>query len=686
MIRLGTRQELTEEEVIELQTAASTLCSDIAAVAGDRDLARKRYYCQSPYGLDGVRRSAKGEKIKPFKGSANNAIRWGEEVVDVERCMILEMLRRAERIVVARGGGEASDRRASALSKLLDWGIAHMGSEWTRQLTLALNYALVDTPGVALVTIAWEKRKVVAPRLLTIDDCTVAMVKADNSLGENLIDNLRNGLTDDRYAVALSAGMNLTQELAEEVLDCFQDDDEVEVVAPIGEEEGPMIAAWQYGSDFLVPRTCTKLDYASPWFRREWVTEARLRELATAGDWDEAFVEAALEHKGEAPYNFEEDGIDWTDRQEMVCLIWAYTVRHEHGVLSRWETVMCAAPGITACGRELLRGHRGRFPAVFLARERNSDRVLDSRGVASISSPTLDLAKKLTDTGSNNAIIGGLPPLTLHGSATKVALNPLSVISLRSGTELRFLHPPAYPAQGNNEVERLRRELFDYFGLTTKDADADVVAIRRRARMAALLDSLKDVLEGVLSCIQANASQRVLLEVLGKEAADPQLRREISGNFQLQLKVNIDDLVIKSVIEKVTALGQVIAPLDRNHQVDTAPILRCAVRNLFPNLSEETVTTEVNASQRELREEQDNFVKIKAGLKPPMNVDGGWNYEVRLAFWQQQLQENPQAIDEMSPEAQQFAQEWMQALQQQVQQYGANADLGRTGSPDVMPE
>ena len=59
---------------------------------------------------------------------------------------------------------------------------------------------------------------------------------------------------------------------------------------------------------------------------------------------------------------------------------------------------------------------------------------------------------------------------------------------------------------------------------------------------------------------------------------------------------------------------------------------------------------------------------------------------MRLAFWQQQLQENPQAIDEMSPEAQQFAQEWMQALQQQVQQYGANADLGRTGSPDVMPE
>ena len=68
-----------------------------------------------------------------------------------------------------------------------------------------------------------------------------------------------------------------------------------------------------------------------------------------------------------------------------------------------------------------------------------------------------------------------------------------------------------------------------------------------------------------------------------------------------------------------------------------------------------------------------------------MNVEGGWNYAARLQFWQEQLQQNPTAIEEMSPEAQAFSQQWMQALQQQDQQFGANAELGRTGAPDVQP-
>lgn len=685
MIRLGTRQDLSEEDYIRIDEAAQMLCADISVVAGTRDEARRRYYGRSPYGLDGVRRHGGGERVRPFKGAANNVLRWGEEVVDAERSMVLEMLRRSEKIVTALGGGEGGERRAAALSKLLEWGISRMGDEWTRQLTLALNYALVDTPGVALVTIDWERRTVVAPRRITLEMCSRAMVQANANLAQTMAD-VAKGLFDARHEVALAAGLNLPIDQARQILEAFSETDEVEVVAPVGTEEGPMIAAWQYGCDFLIPRACAQLDYASPWFRREWVTESRLRELAAAGDWDEAFVEAALQHKGESPYTFEEDGIEWTERREMVCLIWAYTVRCENGVLSRWQSVHCAEPHISAFGRELLRGHRGRFPAVLIARERNSDRLLDSRGVASLASPTLDLAKKLVDTGSNNAIIGGLPPLTSYGPETKVTLSPLSVIQLRSNSELKFLHPPAYPAQGNNEVERLRKELLDFFGLATKDADSEVVAIRRRTRMAALLTGMQAILEGVLSCIQANASDKLLTEVLGRDALDPLLRREIAGNFQLTLKVNIDDLTTKNVIEKVQALGQVITPLDRNHQVDTAPILRCAVRNLFPNLSEEAVRSEQDVSQRELREEQDNFVKIKAGLRPQMNVDGGWNYGARLAFWQEQLERNPAAIEEMSPEAQQFAQEWMQALQQQAEQYGKNADLGRTGSAMVEPE
>jgi hypothetical protein len=691
MKRLDTRLPVKPDHLQRLTQYCQEYFTNISPIVNDNRKARKRFAGDSPWGLDGIRRtSTNGERVKPFKGAANNTVRWADCVVDCERSLILELARKADRCVKSLSGDDADTRRAAALTRLLDWALSYMGGEWTRQLTLAINYMLIDTPAVSLLSFDWAKRKVIAPRVVYRKPTFDAIVRLQQNphLQDDLLTQLEQDAPSEEVIKLASGVLGCSLATARKVIHALSVDESVEYAAIVSVDEGPSVRAWQYASEFLIPSACADFNFCSPWFRTEWVTLPKLYDLAEANDWSEEFVEACIQVKGQQLYCFDSDAQSVRDeRRDMVQLVWAYTIEETaDGEIGRWQTIFSAAPNVTACGKELLRGGSGHWSAVFLARERNSDHLLDSRGVAMLASASMDLAKRLEDVGSNNAIIGGLPPVVVKGdNAANVSLSPLSVVKLRNNSELKYLQPPAYPSQGNAELSRIKDELLDYFGIATKISDPESITIRRRSRMSAMIDLLREVYTALLSCVQANISDTLLAQVLGPAAQDPMLRHDIAGHFRLTLDCNVEDLITKNVIDKIQAFGQIVGTLDRNRQVDTTAILKTAVRSLFPDVQEDALRSVTQAVDEDLKNEQENFVKIKAGLKPQMNVQGGWNYAVRLQFWQEQLQNNPGAFEEMSPEAQAFAQQWMQALQQQDQQFGANAELGRTGAPEVQP-
>lgn len=690
MKHLDTRLPVSEEERSRLEERCREYASNALSIHQLNKDAKKRFAAESPYGIDGIKRHHKsGDRIRPFKGSANNAIRWADAIADAERSMAIEIARRVNLVVRPITADEMSTRHAAALTKLIDWGISALGNERYRQLEMAVNYALIDTPAIALLTLDWQTRTIHGPRVAQKDQVAAALLSALSDISADDLDNaILIGDIPERISVAAATILSTYTETAERVLRAFAEDNQVEYIARVAREEVPALNAWQFGTEFLIPSKTCDFQFLSPWYRVEWVSIPRLYDLAEAGGWSNEFVEATIKCKGQSLNLATEDTFRVSDDyREMVQLCYAYTIDETAtGETARWQTIFSAAPGLTACGREIMRINKAKWPAVLLTRERNSDNLLDSRGLALLASPALDLAKKLVDTGSNNAIVGGLPPVLSRGNGEQqISLNPLAAIKLRSNAELKFLQPPAYPAQGNNEVNRLKSELYDYFGIATKDSDLETITTRRRHRMGTFIGVLRDLYMALLSLIQTNASDALLARILGNDATLPGIRTDIDGHFTLTLECNVDDLITENVIKKIQVFGQIIGTLDRQKVVDTAPIMKSAIRALFPDVSEDALRAVEDATQADLKDEEENFIKIKAGLRPQMNVEGGWNYAARLQFWQEQLQQNPAAIEEMSPEAQAFAQQWMQALQQQDQQFGANAELGRTGAPDVEP-
>lgn len=709
MKHIGTRLPVHATEIEEWMRKLNLYSANAKQTYGEVKRAINRFFSRDDkYGFDGIKRENRnGDIPKPFKGAANNAIQWGDVALDTELSIAMETFRLAERQVIPiAGGGSSADERSHKLSLILSWALNYI-SDFEDQCKLALRYMLTNSPGVALVHILWNKRAIYGPRRITRSEVVqgvqaylnrqrIEMAQNDPSIdasGEASVEEMIAAVSEDIPSeTAIDVIQSITgaeYNLCVQILKALQEDDVVEYPGIIGFDEGPSIKALEFSTDFILPSYCTSFDLCELWCRQEWVNEAQLRDLAASNNWDDEFIERTLEHPGESVSNdlYEEKQLDKEELKNLYHIVYVYTTeRAKNGILSRYQTVISAAPEITACGKEMLRGRRGRYPAVFISREQKTENITHSRGLAELASPVIDLAKKLADAGSNNALVGSLPPVLARGTDTKLSIKPLQVISIRPSSEVKFLQPPAYPAQGSAEYKRLKDELNECFGIQTKDSDPTSVQIRRRERMAIIVRFMRQLLTGILSITQSHASDALMAEILGdSRALDPSLRDDVDGAYQVALKVNVDELDRETLIAKIQTMGNALPVLDKRLEANTTPLLRHVIRTLFPTAADEVLAQAPTGMAAEVRDERNNFVQIKSGIRPEMNAEGGWNYEVRLGVWNELLQSNPNVMSDWSQEAQAFAQEWMQSLQHLAQQYGANASLGKTGSQAVMP-
>lgn len=691
MRRIGTEMELTADE-------RAKLLADLAfwhtQVTDDRLLERRDEYerafdCVWPgQNAKGVRMDTDEEQAWPFEGASDQRLRWGDKVYHDYLSLILIAISSCE-IEIVCGGDAAGLERARALKLLLSGVMEALGAKGYAELQALFHYMLCDTPAVGAIDVAWRKRLSIGVVELDADQLEQEFAAAAEAAGGAATDaaiGFRTGLSgaDEEWSGRVRAWLvgekRIAETDADAVMEALDEEGLCEVRSVVDENEGPEIKALRYGDDFCVPKVTDDFDYASPLFRGEWVTESQLRERVADQGWDPRWVEETLEHRGIELYT-ETGTYPQEDVRDLVNIVWCYTaVTSDRGETTRYVSVLSHADG-SAFGKRVVRTRRGKWNMAFFRREVRNSNILDARGLAEIAAAPQGMAKEIRDMAANNAVVGSLPPVKAKGSRLRnVLIEPFAVINMGQSDDATFMQPPAFPAAADKQEEKIKGDFLEYVGVSDGAKD---VTDRKRAWIIWFLRQWREFLVLLLEVTQDNASDAFV--VRATETADVKgvKAQDVSGRFLIRLRLDPTNLDNAKLIEKMNATSAFLQSMDRRGAVDTEPVVKKCFTMMFPELAESSFRSSERLTQDDIADEQSNFVKIKAGVMPQMDVNGGWNYAARLEFWQRLQAENPDAIAEMSPVSQDMMNRWIQALQQQQTQYGENAEIGKTGVEGV---
>lgn len=687
MRRIGTQRALGDEKRNDLLLALNWWRERSRQFYSTRTKAEEAFYCVwDGQHADGTVHDERDALAWPFDGASDQRVRWGEKVVLDKIALVMIALSSCE-VEFACGAGPDAERRANALKRLLGWEMGRLGAKGYAEFLALLRYMLVDSPAVAAMDVSWRRRASLAVRELNAEELAAAFVAAQQ--GEETDPATLEGTfwiglrgEDEVAAEAIESFLvtqGVRQEDASAVRAALAEEGECECLCRGPADEGVELKALRYGDDFCIPREASDFDYASPWFRGEWVTEEQLRERVESDGWDPGWVEEELRHKGASFYDEATRPND--DVKDLCNIVWCYeAATTDAGETVRWVTVLGHADG-SAFGQRAIRSRRGTWGVAFFRREVTGRNLLAARGLAALCAPDQGVAKEVRDMAANNAIVGSLPPIKAKGTRTRNAvIEPFSVINMGINDDLLWMQPPAYPAAAKETEERLKAELLAYVGVS--DGQTDVTE-RRQEEVNWFLRQFQDLFVLMVEAAQDHASDEALAGVTGEGDVQGLRREDITGSFGITLRLDPRNLDNKALLDKVQAFAGVLQSIDRERAVDTLPVLRHVMRQLWPEVSGEAMRSPEQLTANDLEEEKQNFALIKAGVMPRMDTQGRWNYGARLQFYQQLQEENPDAIAEMSPVAQENLQRWMQALEQQNTQFGENAEIGRTGVEGV---
>lgn len=693
MKRIGTQLELSEDErswlMSELTKWHRLVNEDLAL--STRDEYEKAFDCVwEGQNSKGVKMDTAGKTAWPFEGSSDQRLRWGDKIYQDLKALVMIAITTCE-VEVTCGGDANGIERSRAIKMLLNGIMNSLGAKGQGEILTMLRYMLVDTPAVAALDVSWKNRSNIGVRQADIESLQAEYAAQAAAMGAAETDAAASfrlvisGQETDANAVEsveswLIAQKGVMREDVSAVIRALAEDGEVEYRTVVARDEGPELKALRYGEDFCIPTITDDFDYASPWFRGEWVTESQLRERISEDGWDRQWVEETLEHKGIDLFN-ENGTVQLEDLQEMCCLVWCYSAEtNDAGQTTRYVSVISHADG-SAFGKRVLRSRRGKWNAAFFRREVRNGNILNARGLAQICAPVQGTAKIVRDMAANNAIVGSLPPIKAQGSRLRNAVvEPFALIEMASSDNITFMQPPAYPAAAKETEEKLYSELLDYVGVANGDKD---VTERRREFVSWMLSQWRDLLVLLVEVAQDNASDEYIARVTGSGDAKGIKSEDVSGPFQISIRLDPTNLDNGKLIEKVNAAAQVLQSMDRKGTVDTDPFVRHFFTMLFPEMANSALRTPDQITGDEIKDEQNNFVLIKSGVMPTMDTDGKWNYAARLQFYQDLQQNNPDAIADMTPGSQEMLQRWISALEQQNTQYGENAQIGKTGVQGV---
>lgn len=637
----------------------------------------------------------------PWEGAADTRVRLADAVINEQVMVMMAALRRGK--IQSRAVGPEDAALSRGLNKIIEWTMrTRLRKEIEREAELAANWR--QTYGKAVMGVFWEQKLSVEQSPLDMKAMVEAVMQSKDPAAaaelKELVDMVQDPLRQEELIERLLATSPLLDRTkARAVAEALKTVGYAEVPIPSVLTSRPRWQALRAWVDVFFPTETKTLEDARWVARREWITEAELRERVVTAGWDADWVEEAATKKG-APGMFDRDWwgfrtsknnySGWSDdTEDLIEVVHFYhrAVDPKTHAPQIFCTVLSPAVRDKFAKQEPFTYKHGRFPFVELVRERTDFAIADSRSIPELAAPWQSEIKLQRDSRTDRTTIATLPPLVVPSNRGKSRLEfgPGVQHTERRPGELRWMSPP--PAdQGAIEIERATSgDANRYFGRMSEEVPAPLFQLHQQHLVDKWLGEMVEAAVMTIQLMQQYMDPAQVERVAGPLPWDWD-SLEIRGQYDVLIEFDVRDLDTEYLGKKLELLNKFALPLDTFGIVDRTALVSTVLEWIDPALARKVLRSQEAATDAEVEDEKANFALMFSGVEPKM-VEKGQNFGLRKQVLEGILKSNPEA-QQMLQGRPQFAavlQNRLKHLDFQVKQE-QNAQTGRVGAEPVQPQ
>lgn len=624
----------------------------------------------------------------PWDGASDTRVRLADAIINENVDVLSTSFWRG---VLRATPVEANDSGKSAVATtLLSYYRDNvMRSELCQEVQLAAQWG--QQYGVSVIHVTWDRQISKKNHPISMDEIiAMAQQAPDGTALANLPGMIKDESQEDAVVEMVQAEMGMNKRRARKMVKELRENDVSEMPMDHVVKNAPSVTALKMHEDIYVAPETIELQHAPAIFRRQWMTEAQLKEAATNYGYSKEWVAQVMNTKGRVMdyanvINAEVNDLAFSDgtTENIFEVIYAYQrVIDEDGVPNVWCTVFHPAISKVSAKTEMLDYCHGNYPFFAYRRERLTRRLLDSRGVSEICATWQQEQKAQRDALYDRASLTVLPPFVYPARSSQVyRLQPGSAIPEMRPNEIRFLEPPkSSPNEALEVVNYVQAQADDYFGRFTDGVNPVSSQTKRQAMAENWLMTWSEVFGKVFELIQEYVSDEELMRISGTQPGFPQTPEEIAGKMDLRVSFDVRELDQDFMLRKMEIVSKMVLPEDTAGVIDRAALTNFKMQLLDPVLARMVIPEDKTGASGKVFDEVNQAVAFMALGNEPQYQEKDPTANMKMQFLQQIVQGNPK-YQEMLQGDERFAelmQKYNQALQFQVQQE-QNAQIGKIG-------
>lgn len=685
------------------------------------------------------------EEVEPFEGSMDTRVRDVDMLINEDTMLCVAAAMRARIDVKGRGASDIAN--AGKMKTTLEYFLRNgLALKWLREQCRLANFVFGSAPGMGFLSINWRHEEALELKTVTLTELRSMFVEAglggwaggppavqggvageppavqDEAAVQAQIEALA-GAFDEALADPATQADALQQligemfpelkssrvrKMSKELLKQLRagvEDPVVEFPMPYVRVDDLDVHALRVGGDMHLPVDTRDFEACTMYLTVENLSRTAVETRARAEEWDDEFTQAVLGTGGantgmlgkavlrsyrkggtNGERALETDGDYVAKRYQILTSV--LQLVNDEGIPGIYYVTWHYDLNEPAHELRLMNYKHGKLPGVMYVREYISGCLTDSRGIPEIQGAAQNQRKTLLDGGGNNALLGFTPPVLTKNrrGMGRLWIQPMQEQQLKRDGDLAWMDPPKMTQHFFDMLERLGLDRDDYFGRAHKDIPESRTALHQQFKVLLWLAHTRDALVQMMQLIQQFAPDEVIERVTDQKGLPfMRSRDEIQGLYDVELMFDPGDLDIENLETYGKIVKDIVLAMDANKTIDTTPLVSDLMYRLNPSIAPAAVRTLEEANSAELQDEARALAEIRAGVESDMPDDGSINYQLRLEWYQGMEAENEMVFADMAEDKRVLLMRRMEFLEFQMEQFGENAQTGRTGVSTGTP-